>query len=267
MKTIQIFLPNSPDNFLLVEMCERLKEGQTVIMQFGGVSMLPLINGCGEKIKLRPLLSDENCVVGEVYLFFYQNHYIIHRLMKIKGDTYIFRGDNCYNCEYVQREDVLAKLIEIIQPNGNVVDCESEDWRAVSRKVVRRRTIRNTISRLLSPKHRKCLSILYFIVLAVLMWAPINGLSIALNNYIFGLRVDHILHASVYLLVPLFLTPWLRRRTTLILCVSVLIGLVTESVQLLLPYRGFDINDLVANAIGAIFGWLFILFLLRFRKK
>ena len=67
METIQISLPNSPDNFLLVEMCERLKEGMEVTMLFGGRSMLPLINGEGDKIKLRPLADKEKCVPGEVY--------------------------------------------------------------------------------------------------------------------------------------------------------------------------------------------------------
>ena len=60
MKTIQISLPNSLDNFILVEMCERLKEGQTVTMLFGGRSMLPLINGEGDKIQLVRWLRARN---------------------------------------------------------------------------------------------------------------------------------------------------------------------------------------------------------------
>ena len=66
MKTIHISLPNSPDNFLLVEMCERLKAGHTVTMLFGGRSMQPLINGNGDKITLRPLAADEKCHPGKL---------------------------------------------------------------------------------------------------------------------------------------------------------------------------------------------------------
>ena len=39
-------------------------------MLFGGVSMLPLINGNGDKIKLRPLKDAEACVPGTDNLFF-----------------------------------------------------------------------------------------------------------------------------------------------------------------------------------------------------
>ena len=267
MKTIEISLPNSPDNFILVEMCERLKAGHTVTMLFGGVSMLPLINGGGDKIQLRPLAADEQCKPGEVYLFFYQNHYIIHRLMNIKDGMHNFRGDNCVNYEHVTRDQVLAKLIAIEKKDGTLVDCESDEWRRISRKVVLRRTIKNILPRLLGQQARRRWSVVYFVLLAILMWAPLNGVGLALNNYIFGLRLDHLLHASVYLFCPLFLADWLDKRAGRILAVAVLIGLITESVQALLPFRGFDINDLVANCLGNLMGWLAILpILIRHQK-
>ena len=90
-----------------------------------------------------------------------------------------------------------------------------------------------------------------------------------LNNYILGLRADHLLHASVFLPMALFfidLAP--RRRWWLLWLLSCLIGIVTESVQWLLPYRGFDINDMVANFIGVSLGWLAVeLFSRHIHKK
>lgn len=259
MKTIQISLPNSLDNFILVEMCERLKEGQTVTMLFGGRSMLPLINGEGDKIQLRPLAEGEKCVPSEVYLFRHQGHYIIHRLMWIKGDDYVFRGDNCYAYEHEGRENVLAKLIVIEKPDGTQVNCETEEWRSLSRKVLRRRKIKNTVIRFTNQGARKKWSILYFVLLAILMWAPLNGLAPVLNNYIFGLRADHFLHATVFLFCPLFWADWLNKRWGYVLLVAVLTGLFTELVQALLPYRGYDVNDLIANCVGIFLGWLAIL--------
>ena len=64
-----------------MEMCDRLKEGQEVTMLFGGHSMLPLISGEGDKIRLKPLAEGEACQPGEVYLFLHNNHFIIHRLL------------------------------------------------------------------------------------------------------------------------------------------------------------------------------------------
>lgn len=268
MKTIQISLPNSLDNFILVEMCERLKAGHTVTMLFGGHSMLPLINGEGDKIQLRPLAEGEQCVPGEVYLFRHLGHYIIHRLMRIEKGVHVFRGDNCYVYEREDRENVLAKLIIIEKPDGTIVNCETDEWRQLSRQVLRRRKIKNTFIRFTNQSARKKWAVVYFVLLAVLMWAPINGLAPVLDNYIFGLRADHFFHALVYLAAPFFLADCLDKRWGWILLVSMLVGLFTESVQALLPYRGFDVNDLIANCIGVLLGCFALLpFIIRHRRN
>jgi VanZ family protein len=259
VKTIHISLPNSPDNFLLVEMCERLKAGHTVTMLFGGSSMLPLISGTGDKIKLRPLDADEKCKVGKVYLFFHGGHYVIHRLLHVCHGDHDFRGDNCYKHEHVTRENVLAQLTTIIRPDGTEVDCEGEWWRKRSRQVAWRRTMRNVVARVANRNARRKWSVAYFILLAVLMWAPLNGLGIPLDNYVFGFRLDHVLHALVYVACPFFLMDLLRRRKVRVLGVAILIGLFTEFVQYLLPFRGYDVNDLIANCGGNLVGWLAIL--------
>ena len=87
------------------------------------------------------------------------------------------------------------------------------------------------------------------------MWAPLNGVGIPLDNYILGLRADHLLHASVYIPCTLFLMDVIGPRW-LVWLAAVGVGLITEGGQWLLPFRGFDINDLFANAIGVTLGWL-----------
>ena len=245
-------------------MCERLKAGHTVTMLFGGRSMLPMISGTGDKITLRPLAADEKCYPGKVYLFFHNGHYVIHRLLHVCRGDYDFRGDNCYKHEHVTRENVLAQLMTVIRPDGTEVDCEGEWWKKRSRQVVLRRTTRNIVGRVANRNARSQRSVVYFILLAVLMWAPLNGLGIPLNNYVFGLRLDHLLHALVYLPCPFFLMDLLQRKKGLVLAIAILIGLFTEFVQYLLPFRGYDVNDLIANAGGSLVGWLAILpFMLR----
>ena len=99
------------------------------------------------------------------------------------------------------------------------------------------------------------------------MWAPLNGLAPILSNFIFGLRADHFLHAAVFLFCPLFLADWLDKRWGWMLVVALLIGLFTEFVQYLLPYRGFDVNDMISNCVGNLIGWLAILpIMIRHRK-
>lgn len=267
MKDTPIVLPNSLDNFILVEMCERLKAGHVVTMLFGGRSMLPLINGENDTVRLRPLSSGEDCQPGSVYLFRYQGHYVIHRLMRVEAGDYVFRGDNCYAYEHVDRENVLAKLVAIVKADGTVVDCESEAWRTLSRKVLRRRGVKNAVRRIIGPWGRKRLAAVYFVLLALLMWAPINGMAPFLNNYLFGLRADHLFHASVFLFCPLFWTDWCGKRWGWVLLAALLTGVVTECGQYVLPYRGFDVNDLAANCIGNLAGWLVLIpVMLRTRK-
>ena len=104
-------------------------------------------------------------------------------------------------------------------------------------------------------------AVLYFVALLLLMWLPLNG--VALDNYVFGLRADHLLHASVYLpCVYMFSRLFPSKLWMLWLC-SLAVGGLTEGVQYLLPYRGFDVNDLLANAIGVSLGLFLFLFLLK----
>ena len=263
MEVKQINLPNRPDSFLLSELRDRLREGQEVRIAFGGISMLPLISGTTDTIRLRPLREGEEPVAGDVYLFVYRGHHIVHRLQRREGDTYVFRGDNCYNCEQVKRQDILARLTLVEHADGTAVSTDSDEWHRASRRVVRRRSAKNFLLRWFSRRKRKVYSVVYFILLAVLMWAPVGGLGVPLDNFVFGIRLDHLLHASVYLLCPAMLADALRHRRWRILLAAMAIGLLTESVQYLLPYRGFDINDLVANALGSFLGWLPLLPYLR----
>ena len=111
-------------------------------------------------------------------------------------------------------------------------------------------------------------AVLYFVALLLLMWLPLNG--VALDNYVFGLRADHLLHASVYLPCIFFLGRLAPLPVWALWLLSLCIGLLTEGVQYLLPYRGFDVNDLLANAIGVSLGLFLFLFFLRkksFEKK
>ncbi|MCQ2294982.1 MAG: VanZ family protein [Bacteroidales bacterium] len=257
-----ITLPNDIHNFILLEMCELLKEGKAVKMMFGGTSMLPLIHGDGDKITLRPMSDDEDCVPFEIYMFVLNGHFIIHRLMRIDGDVLVFQGDNCYHYERVSREDVLAKLTILEKKDGISISVESDQFRTDSRRVLRRKRTKQFVVKLFNQEGRKRLAALYFILLAILMWAPLNGLGLVLNNHIFGLRLDHLLHACIYVVCPLFLADWLDKRAWRILISALIIGFITEFGQAILPYRGYDVNDLVANCVGNILGWLGILSML-----
>ncbi len=95
----------------------------------------------------------------------------------------------------------------------------------------------------------------YFVVVMLLLWLPLSGLGVALNSYVFGLRADHLVHAIVFVpCVVLLRSVCLQWRTVAVWGAALLFALVTECVQYFLPYRSFDVNDLIANTLGVTLG-------------
>lgn len=255
-------LPNSADAFYVEEMRQRFAEGHIVRMCIGGNSMQPLIDGSSDIVRFEPLPPELK--VGDIYFFFFQGQCVTHRLIRIRGDELVFRGDNCMRHEHVGRKDVLARLKTVEHSDGTVDECDSTSWHRRSRRVVLHRTLVNTIRRIFSYRQRRWMRWVYFILLLVLMWAPVGGIGVPLNNFVLGIRLDHLLHASVYIPCVFFLMDFWRGRQhrsrlgVAVWLVASVIAVTTETVQYLLPYRGFDINDLVSNILGVTLGWLIV---------
>ncbi len=254
-------MPNEAESFIVEEMCERLDQGHTVTIYFTGNSMLPLIDGSSDKILLRAV-GDSGLIVGDVYLFLCRGRCVVHRLMRVKGNTLVFRGDNCYSCETVTQSDVLARLVAVERSDGTVVSCDSAQWRHKSRRIVCKRNVINIFKRLFNSRQRRWERWVYLACLLLLMWAPVGVIGVPLNNFVFGIRLDHLLHASVYIPCSFFIMDFFRNRQHPMLgpwLVAILIAITTETVQYFLPYRGFDINDMVSNFLGVTLGWVLII--------
>ena len=118
----------------------------------------------------------------------------------------------------------------------------------------------------------------YITILILLAVLPINGTNSLLNNnYLLNIRWDYLAHAIVYIpLVPLAHRSLgkggtVRRRfgvggninfkSLMILIISLLFAMSLEGIQYFLSYRAFNINDLVANAVGVTLGLLIYLLL------
>ena len=214
--------------FALVE--EQLATGGQVKIPLVGTSMQPTLLA-GDVIVLK---KTHEVAVGDVVLFRYEGWHLLHRIIAIDGDRCTMRGDNCITCETAPRENIVAKMIS----------------------VEKKRPLRHLAVRWLGHKGRRQLRPWYFLCLALLMWAPLGG--VPLDNFMLGLRLDHLLHASVFIPCSLFIYDLYKQKWTVWLT-AVAVGVLTESVQALLPYRGFDINDMIANFLGVSLGWLVIL--------
>ena len=125
---------------------------------------------------------------------------------------------------------------------------------------------------MISIKQVRVLAVVYITMIALLAVLPINGSDSHLNNnYTFSIRWDYLVHAAV--MIPLvamlfvfFHSSNLKKETKgqshyfTILIISLAIATICEFIQLFLPYRTFNINDLYANVIGVCIGFVLVLF-------
>ena len=102
----------------------------------------------------------------------------------------------------------------------------------------------------------------YSTILVLLAVLPINGSESVINNtYFVEIRLDYLIHFAVYLpwmfLLRLFTGFTFKNNlpgTMFMIFVGLVFALSNEFVQYLLPYRAFNINDLLANCMGIVMG-------------
>lgn len=112
--------------------------------------------------------------------------------------------------------------------------------------------------KLMQIKH-KLIAYLFLVFLIILMIIPIGNTTSLINNtFVIGFRGDYILHTLIYL-------PWMfvgrllldyKLNTYLWLVLGLIMIFGLEYIQILLPYRGFNINDIIAGAIGVILSFV-----------
>ncbi len=115
-------------------------------------------------------------------------------------------------------------------------------------------------------KHIKWLTWLYLLILVLGSVLPLNNGTTLNNTYVVELRSDYLLHAIVLLPLPVLLTLRFRNSTSLwgrVILVGLLMVIFCEGVQMLIPYRTFNINDLFANGIGVLIGLIPAFFIWR----
>ncbi|MFH0759005.1 MAG: VanZ family protein [Bacteroidota bacterium] len=96
-----------------------------------------------------------------------------------------------------------------------------------------------------------------------------QGSTVLSNNYTLHIRWDYLIHFFIYMPLPVLMFLRLKRGLSALIWIqvilySVCIGVLFEGIQMLLPYRSFNINDLLANTVGVVLG---ISVLVIFRKR
>lgn len=81
-----------------------------------GSSMRPLIWGGQHCVVVVPLEGEPT--LGDLLMFRQNDRNIVHRLVEIRQDVYITRGDNCLKTETVRREEIIGRVAEVHRTSG-----------------------------------------------------------------------------------------------------------------------------------------------------
>ena len=103
-----------------------LKEQGFVLIYTRGVSMEPMLHEGKEQSLIRsvPAIGREP-EKYDVVLFKRGQEYVLHRIVGRKGDLVRIRGDNCYGCDLVKREEIHGILAGFYR-GDRYVDCETD---------------------------------------------------------------------------------------------------------------------------------------------
>ena len=129
-----------------------LSEGGTFRFYPRGTSMLPTIKEGRDQVLLTALPDK----LKKYQIILYKRAdgtFVLHRIVKIKGDTYVMCGDNQQLLEYgITREQMLAMVCGIVC-EGKTIDPESGEQRRKAAFWVETRVLRKNVRHI-----RGCLS-------------------------------------------------------------------------------------------------------------
>jgi glycopeptide antibiotics resistance protein len=111
----------------------------------------------------------------------------------------------------------------------------------------------------LSKRTLTWLIIIYVLTIMALSAAMINTKAALNRTYVLSLRLDYLLHALQFVpWIILIRWRWKEKRGVgffmLAFGTGLLLAVISEGVQFVLPYRSFNVFDLVANCTGLVFG-------------
>ena len=118
---------------------EKLAEGGSVSFSPRGISMLPMLRAYGDEVTLKA--PPARLKTGMVALFVSEREegerkYILHRLVKIKGEELTFCGDRRRECDPPVKRDALIGVVNSYKSRGREHSVNELPYRLYSRWMV-----------------------------------------------------------------------------------------------------------------------------------
>ena len=87
---------------------EAFEHNQTVSFKVKGVSMWPFYKDQKTTVTLQ---KKDQYRLRDVVLASYKDRYVLHRIIKLKGNNYILRGDGAYAKEVITKVNIIGAVI------------------------------------------------------------------------------------------------------------------------------------------------------------
>lgn len=119
------------NEIIIPEIKAMIDEGRVVTFRVRGRSMRPMIEGDRDSVVLVPC-TDEVKVNDIILAEVSPKRYVLHRIIKVDGDTLTMRGDgNLTGKETFQRSDVIGRA-EAFLRKGKRLNMDSRRWKVYS---------------------------------------------------------------------------------------------------------------------------------------
>ena len=110
------------NNILIPQIAELIAKGKQVRFTPTGVSMRPFVEGDKDSVILTALQTPPrrgDILLAQTQTLCGKKTYVLHRLIRIEGDSYILQGDgNLAGEEHCALGDIIARVIRIESPDG-----------------------------------------------------------------------------------------------------------------------------------------------------
>ncbi|NLD27088.1 MAG: hypothetical protein GX661_06990 [Acholeplasmataceae bacterium] len=139
-------------NSLMDIIREKLDQNGEVVFTVSGNSMLPFFRNQETEVTLEK--PDRPLRRGDIVLFKYQNHWILHRILKIKGETVKTGGDALTTVEMTSINDILA-IVTKYQKGDRLIDVRKFSCRFRMRLWMFLRPIRKILMKIYHLTHKQ----------------------------------------------------------------------------------------------------------------
>lgn len=121
----------APKSSLVDETVELLEKGHSVTLPLRGYSMRPFLEDGRDKALLK---KNSHYKVGDAVLAEISPHkYVLHRIIKIKGDDVVLRGDGNYGTENCKLSDIKALALGFYRKGKDSIDrTDGKKWHMYS---------------------------------------------------------------------------------------------------------------------------------------